>query len=63
MAQKTKLQPGIITECVWIDNNPQYYRNPEHQTLVKNNIRLRYRAQIMLNKLNAVLRDTNEQRN
>lgn len=53
----TTPKPGCISECEWVDNNPQHYRNAEHQELVKTNIRLRYRTQRLINKIDRVLKD------
>lgn len=53
----TTPKPGCISECEWVDTNPQYYRNAEHQELVKANIRLRYRAQKLVSKIDHAVKD------
>lgn len=40
-----KILSGEDSECLWIDNHPEYYRDKDHQELVKSNIRKRYKEQ------------------
>ena len=51
-----KLLSGLESELLWIGNNPQYYRDKQHQEQVKKNIYTRYKLNDMLNKLNRVLK-------
>lgn len=47
---------ALESELDWIDNNPQYYRDKQHQEQVKKNIYTRYKLNDMLTKLNRVLK-------
>lgn len=43
----SKILSGSVSECKWVDNNPQFYDNRNHQEIVKRNIKLRYKRQLI----------------
>lgn len=57
---KNNLLPGFESELKWIDENPQYYKNHEHQELVKTNIAIRYKCVKMMSDLDRVLNNIKE---
>lgn len=43
-------------ECQWVDNNPQFYRDKEHQEAVKHNIRVNHLIRVKCAEIESLKR-------